>query len=151
MKFVKIISAAAIAAALVSAPLAASAEGFEAQIKARQGQMQLIAMNLGVLAGMARGKMDYDADMAQTAADDLVALSSLSPTLAFPEGSAEGSASAESIWTNNADFIEKWDALNPAAIALASVASTDAASIGAALGGVGATCGSCHKAHRVEQ
>ncbi len=151
MKFVKFVSAAAVAAALVSAPLAASAEGFDSQIKARQGQMNLLALNLGILGGMARGNIDFDADLAQSAADDLVAVSTLSPMTVWPEGSAEGTGSSETIWSNNADFLEKWGALNPAAVALAAVASTDAASIGAALGGVGATCGGCHKAHRVEQ
>ena len=35
-----------------------------AAVKARQAHMQLYAANLGVLGGMARGNMDYDAEAA---------------------------------------------------------------------------------------
>ncbi len=136
---------------LLSAPIIAQANAFENQIKARQGQMQIIALNLSVLAGMARGTQAYDAQKAQDSANNLVALSNLTTDVLWPEGSMTGSASKDSIWSDNIDFLQKWDAMGPAAEALADVASTDAAAIGAALGALGATCSACHKAHRARR
>lgn len=151
MAFDKLTGAAALAATLLIAPFSAHANDYEAQIKARQGQMQLIALNLGVLAEMAKGSVDFNAEAAQMAADNLVAVSMIGPELTWPEGSKEGSRASETVWTQNADFLEKWAALQPAAEALALVASTDAAAIGAALGPVGGTCSACHRAHRVRE
>lgn len=145
------LKSAILVAALAAAPLSAGANEFEAQVKARQGQMRLIALNLGVLAGMAKGTVDFDAASAQETADNLVALASVGPALTWPEGSMEGTAAKESVWTNSDDFLSKWNDMAPAAAALAAVASTDAASIGAALGGLGGTCSACHKEHRVRQ
>ncbi len=66
------------AATMVAAP--AMAQDFSAELKARQGQFRIMALNLGVLGGMAQGKIDYDADAAQEAADTLVAVSMISQT-----------------------------------------------------------------------
>ena len=54
----------------------ASAEDLTKAVKARQATMQLYAFNLGILGNMAKGSMDYNADVATEAAGNLVKLSS---------------------------------------------------------------------------
>ena len=62
-----------MASALAVAGLPAFAN--EGAIGARQGQFKIMALNIGVLGGMARGTVDYDAVQAQIAADNLAAIS----------------------------------------------------------------------------
>ena len=68
-----------IAAALAASTSAAFAGGHGGNpaVKARQSHMQLYAHNLGILGGMARGNIEYDAGAAQAAANNLAALSTL--------------------------------------------------------------------------
>ncbi len=57
--------------------LALAAPGFAAKdpnlklIKARQGEMQLRSFNVGPLFGMAKGQMEYNAELAATLANNL--------------------------------------------------------------------------------
>ena len=55
-------------------------------IEARQGQFKLYGHNIAVLGGMAQGRMDYDAEMAQTAADNLFHLTRHDQSRLWPEG-----------------------------------------------------------------
>lgn len=150
------ICAAALITALglgAGAPTLALAEGaFDNQLKARQGQFRLIALNIGVLGGMARGNIPYDAETAQAAADNLVTVSAINQGTMWPDGSdsmsIDGTRAMPSIWEDNADFLEKWGAVATAAEGLAAVAGDGQAALGPALGPMGATCKSCHEAHR---
>jgi cytochrome c556 len=132
--------------------VAVAQDSFENQLKARQGQFRLLALNLGVLGGMARGTVPYDAAAAQAAADNLVAISSLDQGAMWPEGSdsmsIEGTRAMPSIWEDNADFLEKWGAVASGAQAVAAVASNGQEAIGPALGPLGGSCKACHEAHR---
>ena len=42
----------------------AAAQDYSANLKARQGQFRILAINLGTLGAMAKGEVDYDADAA---------------------------------------------------------------------------------------
>ena len=64
-----------------------------AAIKARQSHMQLFAFNLGTLGGMAQGKIDYNAEAAQIAADNLAALASVDFHPYFVVGSSNADVS----------------------------------------------------------
>lgn len=127
-------------------------EAFENQLKARQGMFRLMALHIGVLGGMARGNIPYDAEAAQAAADNLVTVAALHQGAMWPEGSdsmsIEGTRAMPSIWDENADFLEKWSAVATAADGLAAVASDGQAALGPAMGPMGETCKACHEAHR---
>ena len=69
----------------------ALAQDLPQPVKARQGQFNILALNLGVLGGMARGTVEYDAEAAQAAADSLVAVSTLSQGAMWPDGTDAGS------------------------------------------------------------
>ena len=141
----------AAAMALVSGGTA-YAQDYAAELKARQGQFRVLAINLGILGSMAKGETEYSAEAAQAAADSVLAVSMINQGPLWPAGSDEmgidGTRAKTSIWENNADFLAKWTALGEAAKVLQAAAGTGQAAIGPALGGVGGTCQACHEAHR---
>ncbi len=146
------IATAALALAIAAAPAATLAQDTDAAVGARQGQFKIMALNLGVLGGMARGQMPYDADIAQGAADNLVAISSLAQGAMWPEGSdnimLDITRAQPTIWDDNADFLAKWGDFGTAAASLQTVAADGQEALGPALGQLGETCKACHEAHR---
>ena len=128
----------------------------ERAIKARQSQMTLYAFNIGPLVGMAKGEIDYDAQAAAQAANNLVTLASVDMAAAWMEGTdnfeMEGTRALAAIWSDDpAKVVEKSKALTDALQALALVAGTDLAGLRGAVGPVGQACGACHKAYRISQ
>jgi cytochrome c556 len=145
-------AAASLAAALALAPAATLAQDFENQVAARQGQFKIMALNLGMLGGMARGTVEYDADTAAIAAANLVAVSQLDQSFHWPEGSdnimLDTTRAQPSIWEDFDDFASKWGDYRTQAAALAEVAATGQEALGPAVGALGGTCKACHEAHR---
>lgn len=125
-------------------------------IKARQSQMTLYAFNIGTLAGMAKGEIEYDAQAAGQAANNLVALASVEMPGAWIEGTdnfeMEGTRTLPALWVDSPEKVaEKSKALTDAVLTLASVAGTDLAGLRGGIGAVGQACGACHKAYRMSQ
>lgn len=145
-----ILTAAGIAVA--SLVLAQDNDPAAAAVNARQAHMQLYAANLGVLGGMAQGRMEYDADAAQAAADNLAALASMSQRFYWMPGShvgaVEGTRALEAIWTEGSTIGDEAAAFVDAATAMQEAAGGGLESLQAALRPVGASCGSCHEAYR---
>ena len=131
---------------------AATSQEFDNQIGARQGMFKMNGVSIGVLAGMARGRIDYDAELAQAAADNLVNVSQFNLAPLWPEGSdsdaLSNTAALPAIWENYDDFLAKFADFGAAALAVQAVAGDGAGAIGGALGGLGATCGACHDAYQ---
>lgn len=117
-------------------------------VTARKAHMQLYAHNLGILGGMAQGQVDYDASLAQIAADNLAALAALDETTYWPEGTAEGTKALPAIWENADDFTAKQEGMTTASAAMAEVAGTDLASLQAAIRDLGGACSACHREYR---
>ena len=130
----------------------ATAQDFTNQIGARQGMFKMNGVSIGILAGMARGRIDYDAELAQAAADNLVNVSQFNQAPLWPEGSDSDAvvttAALPAIWENYDDFLSKFADFGTAALAIQAVAGDGAGAIGGALGGLGATCGACHDAYQ---
>ncbi|HUV22016.1 MAG TPA: cytochrome c, partial [Gammaproteobacteria bacterium] len=59
----------------------------EKAIKARQGEMQLRSFNAGPLFGMAKGEIDYDAELAKKLAGNLKLMLDLDNGRAWAKGS----------------------------------------------------------------
>jgi cytochrome c556 len=121
-------------------------------IKARQAQMQLYAFNLGALGAMAKGTVEYDAAAASASAANLLALSKMSQSGMWPQGSDIGSypdsAALPEIWSMYPDIAEKGKAFGAAAEAMNAAAGTDLASLQGAMRELGGACGACHKVYR---
>lgn len=156
MNFRKLAILASTAVALGVAPALSVAQSpFDNQLKARKGQFNLLALNVGVLGGMARGNIDYDATLAEAAANNIVAIASINQLPLWPEGSdgmsIDGTRAEPDIWDNFDDFAAKWGALATAAQGLPAAVSSGVAGIGPALGPVGGTCKDCHDTYRAPE
>jgi cytochrome c556 len=150
----KFIALTALAAMGVSATVAI-AQDVPAAVQARKGQFQIMALNVGVLGGMARGTAEYDAAAASTAAANLVAISMLDQSFHWPEGTdnmaIDGTRALPAIWENLPDVVAKWQAFGAAATGLSAEAGNGLDAMRTALGPVGGTCGACHDAYRAPQ
>ncbi len=71
----------------LSATAYAAKDPLKNAIKARQAEMQLRSFNLGPLFGMAKGKVDYDAEMAKKLAGNLKLMLDLDNGRAWAQGS----------------------------------------------------------------
>lgn len=148
-------SVVTLAAAAAVIGTVAVAQDYSANLKARQGQFRILALNIGILGGMAQGKIAYDAEAAQRAADSMVAVSHIDPGPLWPEGSdnmsIDGTRAMPSIWDENADFLAKWGALGDAAAGMQQVAATGQEALGPAIGKLGGACKACHDKHRAPE
>lgn len=131
---------------------AVQAQDMSAQVKARQGQFRILALNLGVLGDMVKGTTTYDAGAAQAAADSLVGVSMVHQSTLFPEGtddmSIDGTRALSAIWENPDDFAAKWHLLGAAAEQMQSAAAMGVDAMGPAMGALGGACKSCHETYR---
>lgn len=147
---------AGIALATVAVGFVAQAQDagpFAMEIKARQGLMAYRAINIGTLAGMAKGEVPYDAAAAKTAADALLATATFDMSMLWPAGSDNSanpkSTAAAAIWADGSTIGDESVKFKTAAEAMAGAAGTDLAALQGAMDGLGGACGSCHKAFRV--
>jgi cytochrome c556 len=115
--------------------------------------MSIYAFNLGPLAGMARGRMDYDAEVASAAATNLAGIAALDQDRYWVEGSShddlEESEALAAIWDDPTGFGERKIALQVATADLAAVAGNGLEYLQAAMGPVGQSCGGCHEDYRL--
>ncbi|MGJ8583250.1 MAG: c-type cytochrome [Marinosulfonomonas sp.] len=154
--FKKIALSVATLAVASTAVFAASHAGpFDAAIKARQAQMDLYQYNLVILGGMAQGKMEYNAEAATAAANNLAALVNLDQSTYWPAGSdssaVEGTRALPALWEDFPGVMAEATKLSEGAAAMQTAAGGGLESLQAAIGPIGAACGSCHKAYRASE
>ena len=153
MAFVRTFIIAATVAATASLAIAGGHGGNKA-VKARQAHMQLNTHNAGILFGMVKGDIEYDAEAAQAAADNLVILSSsINQRSYWVPGTSNAELGDETnalpvIWESGSKAGEIAGQLADAAAKLAAVAGDGKDALGAAVGPVGGACTACHKAYR---
>ncbi|MFK7753777.1 MAG: cytochrome c [Sedimentitalea sp.] len=148
--------AAAVAAVMAVAPIA-QAGGHsdtpqQAASKARIAQMKLYSFNLGLLGGMAKGAVDYDAAAAKGAAENLAALASMDQSRMWPQGSDSDTLSTSralpAIWMPGSKALEKAATMAETSAALAAVAGDGLDQLRGGIGPVGQSCGGCHDDYR---
>ncbi|WP_113906397.1 c-type cytochrome [Aliidiomarina celeris] len=130
------------------------AEPFENAAEAveyRQNAFSMIRANFGVLAGMARNEIPFNADEAKTRAQAVYHLSYI-PWQGFVgmgENAYEGTEALPGIWQNKADFNNKAEALRSAAKEL--VEATESGSMNTIrpkFMAVARSCQQCHEQYR---
>ncbi|WP_421702716.1 c-type cytochrome [Aliiroseovarius sp.] len=146
---------AILAATILAIPTTSlAADMVEDTIAARQGYYKLLGANMGVLAGMAKGEIDYDSSSAQTAADNMVTLTSYNlGHLYVPGTSADDSDKTRAlakIWEDFPGVQEKGAAYVKAAMAMQEVAGAGKGEMAGALGALGGSCKGCHDAYRAK-
>ena len=143
-----LIAAAALAAA---GPAAAQFAKPEDAIKYRKAGMTVMAAHFGRVAGMAQGKIPFDAKVAAQNAEVAAFMSAL-PFAGFAPGTDKGDTKAKpEIWTDpdkfNAGAKKMQDEMAKLNVAARS-GNLDA--IKAAAGEVGKACKGCHDDYRKE-
>lgn len=125
-------------------------------IKARQAEMTLRSFNAGPLFGMAKGDIEYDAELAATLANNLLTLTTVNSGRMWPEGSdneawPDDTRSLPEIWTTYPDIEDKEKAYVDAITALAGVAGNGLGELRSVIGDVGQSCKGCHDDFRAEE
>ena len=146
-----------IVTAMAFVPATAIADGhIDGAIKARKAVMQLRSFELGRLAAMAKGNVEYDAKTASVAANNLKVLSQLNAMAMWPQGSdnvamPDATRALPNIWSEFPKVSEANKAYVMAVDNLAQTVGKDLASLQAGLGEVGKTCQGCHMPFRAKK
>ena len=128
----------------------------EKAIKARKAVMTLQSWYAGPLFQMAKGELDYDAEMARTFAEHLSTMAGVEGGAMWPPGTDNGAYAGKTralpeIWSTWPEAGKKAEALSEAAAALAAVAGDGLDALRSKIGPVGKACKGCHDDFRAEQ
>ena len=149
----KSLVAAGVAVAVASGVALAQVKP-EILVKQRQAVMTLQGKYFGPMAGMAQGKLPYDANIVQRNAGFLDNLSRM-PWDGFDPSTKDvtvKTAALPAVWSDNAKFREAADRLQSETSKLYAVSrSGDEAAVKAQIGAVGKACGGCHENFRQKQ
>ena len=116
-------------------------------VKARMMAMSNIGGQMKTLGGMAKGAVAFDLEQAKAALAEIEKTAKTVPALFKDNETDPKSEALPAIWSNDADFTVKSDALTSAAAnALASFASQD--DLVPAMHAMGGSCKGCHSAYR---
>ncbi|WP_075290164.1 c-type cytochrome [Pararhizobium arenae] len=119
-------------------------------VEIREGLMKKIGGSMGALAGIAKGEKPYDEAVVKASLTTISESIKAFPDQ-FPAGSEAGSEASPKIWENMDDFKAKAAKLGADADAQLAQLPADQASVGAALGVIGKSCGDCHQSYRVKK
>jgi cytochrome c556 len=145
--------AAVVAVALgVSAGAAFAQQKPEVMVKQRQSVMTLQGKYFGPMAGMAQGKVPYNADVVKRNSAFLDNLSRMAWDGFDPNTKDVKSAALPAVYEQQAKFKEAASRLENEAHKLWEVAQNgDEAAVKAQIGAVGKACGGCHESFRQKQ
>ena len=139
----------ALAGALIASMVDAGGHQGNPAVKARQAHMSLNGFNMGMLGGMARGRVDYDAETAKAAAENLASLAAMDQGRYWPPGTdnatIEDTRALPALWETFPAVLENAEALKTSSAALAAVAGNGLEALQGAIGPVGGACGACHE------
>jgi len=147
MRISNVIKALAVVGLLSTGIATAQAASDDDAIALRKTAMKGVGASMGGLKMVVQGKAGTD--MAKGFADAMAAYASITGGL-FPKGSDFGDTRAkEEIWTKADEFKAAVMAFEQAAQGMVkAAASGDAGAIKGAFGGLGKSCGGCHKPFR---
>ena len=144
-----------LAAALAVPTVVAAQSGEDAAeqaIEARHGFMTMLGLNMGQLAGMAKGDIAYDEAKASRAAANIVALTQYDAPALFIEGTSseenDDSHALPAIWEKPDDFRAKFAALGEAAAGSADAVKGGQGNVGPVVQKLGGACKACHDNYR---
>ena len=120
----------------------------------RQSVFKLFGYNLGMISGMARGTVEFDAEIAERNARRVAAMAPMIPELFAAMDTRDYDITTEAlpvIWEQFDLFQERAQALVDGANTFADVAAGgDRMETLGALRAFGANCGNCHETFRVD-
>lgn len=137
-----------ISAAIAALPLLAHADAAEDAVEARQGYFVMMGMNMGQLAGMAKGEIAYDEAAASRAAANIEALAGYHLPGLFIDGTSTDDMSdteaLPAIWANKDGFAARFAQLQEAAAGKSEAVKGGQANVGPAVQALGGACKACH-------
>ncbi|MBX2885548.1 MAG: cytochrome c [Granulosicoccus sp.] len=150
------VSLSGVALALIPQVHAADDDPIGKAIKARRGGFQLYSFYAGHLFGMAKGDIEYDAELASTMANNLNTVVNLNNGAMWPADSdntkRKGKTRAKpNIWAADSKIGEKSKALKTAAADVAAVAGDGLDALKSKIGAVGKSCKGCHDDYRAKE
>jgi cytochrome c556 len=142
-----ILAAAAIA---VTVPASAQFAKPEDAVKYRQSALTVMGAHFGRVAGMANGRIPFDA---KAAADNAAVAESMSklPWAGFVPGTDGNTKAKPEIWSDNAKFREASEKMQAEMVKLVAATKTgNLDTIKTAVGATGGSCKGCHDNFRKE-
>ncbi|OED38802.1 hypothetical protein AB833_18260 [Chromatiales bacterium (ex Bugula neritina AB1)] len=144
---------------VATSQLVLSADGgpHDKAIQARQAMFKLYGYHMGILGGMAKGKIPYDAAIAAEASQNLDAAANLGQSTFWPAGSDNSNdenvktRALKAIWDTYPEIVEKGEALTKATGVLAQNAGNGLDALKANMADVGAACKGCHDDYRAKK
>ncbi len=121
----------------------------DAQVMARMNLMGMIADDMKILGGIAKGTTEFSADQVAELSEKLAEHARGIIPLFEVQATDPKSEAREEIWTDWPGFTDAASEMEAAALALGI--STDLDGFQAAFGTLGKTCGACHKDYRIKK
>lgn len=144
-----------LVAAIAALPVLAYADAAEDALEARHGFMNMMNINMGTLAGMAKGDIAYDEAAATTAGANIETLSKYTLPALFIEGTSTEDGvetrALPAIWENPEDFAKKFAGLQEAAMGAAAAVAGGQESVGPVVEKLGQACKACHDDYRKKE
>lgn len=152
---IRSLTAIAALAATVALPAIALADAADDAIKARQGYYRVVSHNAGMLFGMAKGEIAYDAATAAAHAENLRAMASMNTASMWPAGSdnvarAGKTRALPALWDTFPAVMDKHAGFVAATETLAATAGNGLDALRANIGTLGNSCGACHDLYRAK-
>jgi len=118
-------------------------------IAARKGDMQLRSFNAGPLFGMAKGKVQYDAELASMLANNLLMLTKMNNGRAWEKGTdvsayPDDTTALAKIWEAGSGVGEKGKAFKKAVKELSMEAGNGLDALKPKVSALGKSCKGCH-------
>lgn len=140
----------------LSLPVFADKDPKKNAIKARQGEMAIRSFNAGPLFAMAKGKMPYDAKMAQTNANNLKVMLDLNNGAAWMKGTsnkeyADDTRALPKIWETWPKIADYGKDYAKAVNGVAAAAGNGQEALAAAVKDLGKACKDCHDEFRKKE
>lgn len=152
-----LITALVTVALLMSHQVVRAEVPFESEIEARQSFMHVMKFYMGILGDMAKGKVEYNAELADTTAKNIYAASQFNNGAMWPQGSgndnpklAELTGALPAIWTSYPKVAEKHQTWSEASAVLAENAGKGLDSLRQSIGPVGKSCKGCHDSFKAD-
>lgn len=152
----KILSTVSLAT-IMAMPAVAADKPFEKRIEARQAHMQVVKYNMGILGAMAKGKREYNAELADAIANNMLKAATMNNMSMWPKGSDNSVAGLEdftkakpALWADDSKVGEKHKAWVKASRNMAAEAGQGLGKLRKAMGALGKSCKGCHKAYKAK-